>query len=44
MKGRWTLGILIVCALLVVNVDLLVADGNWTQKADMPTVQDMGAT
>ena len=39
MKGRWTLGILIICALLVTNVGHLAAKGNWTRKADMPTVR-----
>ena len=44
MKIRWTLSILIICALLVMNVDLLVADGNWTQKADMLTARGGFAT
>ena len=34
MKERWTLGISILCTLLVINVDQLIAAGNWTQKAD----------
>ena len=36
MKGRWTLGILIICALLVTNVGHLAAKEDWTRKADMP--------
>ena len=38
MKLRWTLGILILCALLAINVAKLPAEANWTRKADMPTV------
>lgn len=37
---RWTLGALILCALLVINV----AEANWTRKADMPTVRSGFAT
>ncbi len=44
MNGRWTLGILIICALLVININLLVADGNWTRKTDMPTVRSYFST
>jgi len=36
VKERWTLGTLITCTLLVINVTKLVAEGNWTRKADMP--------
>lgn len=44
MKGRWTLCVLIICPLLVINIDLLVADGNWTRKTDMPTVRSYFST
>ncbi len=37
MKTYLTFGILILCALLVINVANLGAEENWTQKADMPT-------
>ena len=37
MKTHLTFGILILCALLVINVDNLAAEENWTRKADMPT-------
>ena len=39
MKIRWTLSILIICAVLDLNVGLLVADGDWKRKADMPIVK-----
>ncbi|MDE0467225.1 MAG: hypothetical protein OYL97_09210 [Candidatus Poribacteria bacterium] len=37
MKTHLTFGILILCALLVINVVNLAAEENWTRKADMPT-------
>ena len=44
MKMRWTLGTLILCALLVINVANLLAEENWTRKADMLTVRSDFAT
>ena len=44
MKMRWTLGTLILCALLVINVANLLAEENWTRKADMPIVRSDFAT
>ena len=41
---RWALNVLIICASLVMNVDLLVADGDWKRKADMPTARGAFAT
>lgn len=40
MKTYLTFGILILCALLVINVTNLTAEENWMQKADMPTQRD----
>ena len=38
MKTHLTLGTLILCALLIINVvNLVSAEENWTRKADMPT-------
>ena len=37
MKIRWTLGILILSVLVVINILKRDAEGNWTQKADMLT-------
>lgn len=37
MKTHLTFGILILCALLVINVVNLAAEENWKRKADMPT-------
>ena len=37
MKTHLTFGILILCALLIINVANLAAEENWTRKADMPT-------
>ena len=38
MKTHLTLGTLILCALLTINVvNLVSAEENWTRKADMPT-------
>ena len=39
MKIRWTLGILIIYTLLFINIDKLVAEKTWTQRADMPTAR-----
>ena len=44
MKIRWTLGILILSVLLVINISKLAAEGNWTQKADMPTARSLFST
>ena len=37
MKTYLTFGILILCALLVINVANVAAEENWTRKADLPT-------
>ena len=39
MKIRWVLGVLIICALFIINVVNLSAEKTWTQKADMPTAR-----
>ena len=39
MKIRWTLGLLIICVLLVVNIGELAAEKTWTPRADMPTAR-----
>ena len=44
MKTYLTFGILIVCALLVINVANLGAEENWIRKADMPTQRSDFAT
>ena len=44
MKSRWTLGTLILCALLATNIANLAAEGNWTRKADMLTQRSDFAT
>ena len=45
MKTYLTRGILILCALLVINVvNLVAAEENWTRKADMPTQRSDFAT
>lgn len=44
MKVRWTLGILVIYTLLFINVDKLVAEKTWTQRADMPTPRSAFST
>lgn len=39
MKIRWTLGLLIICVLLVINIGELAAEKTWTPRADMPTAR-----
>ena len=39
MKIRWTLGLLIICVLLTINIGQLAAEKTWTQRADMPTAR-----
>lgn len=39
MKIRWVLGVLVICALFIINVVNLSAEKTWTQKADMPTAR-----
>lgn len=39
MKIRWTLGLLIICVLLAINIGELAAEKTWTQRADMPTAR-----
>ncbi len=39
MKIRWTLGLLIICVLLTINIGELAAEKTWTQRADMPTAR-----
>ena len=39
MKIRWTLGLLIICVLLGINIGELAAEKTWTPRADMPTAR-----
>ena len=44
MKSRLTLRTLILCLMLAINIANLAAEGDWTRKADMPTVRSDFAT